>query len=422
MSPRGVNLRKEPIRLDEVVGLHRRTSLFSMRVYTKDVDMAKIPYSRVVNVTLTRKDAFPTRRGFGIPLFLTRVAIAGKVDATNRTKVYGSIDEVAADWATTSDFYKAAQLAFAQNPRPLQIKAGFYDDTPTGTNTAMTAAEFSEELDLIENFDGGWYWLCINSAARDKAYLDGLISWVEARRKIAILDSNDAGLKDKNNTTNIAARHKGTVERTAVFYHPDATIFPAFALAAKLGTFDFDNSGSAYTAKFKRLLGVGAANITSSDVQAVTGFVPALGQDETAGHLANTQIDIGGRDFVVEGSTLTANVFIDEVHATDWIIARTEEEALGLFLNNDRIPYDDSGMETLASAPRVVMTLADRAGLVASDLDGNGEYAPNYTVDVPSVFDVPESQRKARISPNIPVKFRYRGAVHFTTINYSMTF
>ena len=379
--------------------------------------MAKIPYSRVVNVTLTRTDAFPSRRGFGIPLFLTRVAKTGQVDATHRTKVYGSIEEVAADWETTDEFYIAATYAFAQNPRPLQIKVGYYDPA------TLTAAGIAAQLDIIEDADNGWYWLTIDKGLRDVAAVDGVISWAESRRKLAIIDSNDPLLRNPTNTTNVAARHKGTVERTAVFYHTDADIYGAFALAALLGTFNFDNSRSNYTAKFKRLRNVPPVDLASSAVQAITGFVPSLGQSETAGHMANTQIDIGDRDFVVEGSTLTPNVFIDEIHATDWIIARTEEEALGVYLNNQAIPFDDGGMELLASSARIVMGLADRAGLVAIDLDPEtSEYAPNYTVEVPSAFDVPASQRVARVAPNIPVTFRYRGAVHYSTINYTMNF
>ena len=139
--------------------------------------------------------------------------------------------------------------------------------------------------------------------------------------------------------------------------------------------------------------------------------------------MANTYVDIGGRDFVVEGQTLTANVFIDEIHATDWIIARTEEESLGILLNNARVPFTDQGMELLASAARTVMKQAARAGLVAEDLDPtSGTYEAAVVVTVPSVFDVPESQRKARIAPEIHVRFRYAGAVHYTTIRYQMTF
>lgn len=380
--------------------------------------MAKLPYSRVVSVTLSRNDAFPSRRGFGVPLFLTSVSKAGKLDATNRTRVYGSLEEVAADWATTDDFYKAANEAFAQSPRPLQVKAGFYDAT-----LATSAALLKTELDKTYDFDNDWYWLNTEVLLRDNVKIDGLIEWIEAKNKLAVIDSNDVGHEAQNNTTCVSARHKGTVERTAVFYHTSAAEWGGFALAASLGTRNFDEANSAYTAKFKRLRGVAPINKGSAAVQAITGFTPALGQSTTAGHCANTYVDIGGRDFVIEGSVLTPNVFIDEIHSTDWIIARTEEELLGILLNNDRVPFTDAGMEQLASAARTVMRQATRAGLVAQDLNPlTGLYEPAVIITVPSVFDVPESQRKARIAPAIQVRFRYAGAVHYSTINYQMTF
>ena len=156
---------------------------------------------------------------------------------------------------------------------------------------------------------------------------------------------------------------------------------------------------------------------------AVTGYTPGVGQSTTAGHCANTYIDIGSRNFTVEGSTLTPNVFLDEIHATDWIISRTEEEALGIKLNNPRIRMDDTGMQMLAGAVRTVMQQAWRAGIIANDLNPEtGEYEAAVQIDVPSVFDVPESQRKARVAPAIECRFRYAGAVHYTVVRYSMTF
>ena len=380
--------------------------------------MARLPYSRVVNVTMSRNDAFPSRRGFGVALFLTPAEKAGKLDASHRTRAYGSMEEVAVDWATSDEFYKAAELAFSQNPRPIQIKAGFVD-----IETASTASDLKGELDAIYDADQDWYWIGIDASMRDEDYLDGLIEWVQAKNKMAILDTNDPGHESQNNSTCISARHKNTVDRTATFYHTDPDEYAGFALAASLGTFNFDDANSAYTAKFKRLMSVSPVNIGSSAVQAVTGFVPQVGQSTNTGHMANTYVDIGGRNFVVEGSTLTPNVFIDEIHATDWIIARTEEEALGILLNNKRVPFTDAGMEQIASAARTVMQQATRAGLVAQDLNPlTGDYEPAVEITVPSVFDVPESQRKARIAPAISVRFRYAGAVHYTTIHYHMTF
>lgn len=380
--------------------------------------MATLPYSRVVNVNLSRNDAFPSRRGFGTVLFLTSQEVPGVLDATRRTKLYGSDDEVKVDFDSTDEAYKAALAAFSQNPRPTTFKVGFYD-----ASTGMTAADLQDELDAIYSYDQDWYFITIESQLRDSAELDGLISWTQAKPKLALLDSNDVNTEDPADTTSVAARNKGIFDRTGVFYHNVPAEYPAVALAAYMSTRIFDNANSAYTAKFKKLEGISNVNIDSSKLTAVTGFTPGLGQSLSAGHMANAHINIGGRLFAVEGSTLTPNVFLDEIHATDWIIARTEEEALGILLNNARVPFTDAGLQTIASAPRTVMQVASRAGLVADDLNPtSGAYEAAVVITVPSVFDVPESQRKARIAPAIQVRFRYAGAIHYVTINYQMTF
>lgn len=384
--------------------------------------MATIPYSRVVKVNLSRADNFPTRRGFGTQLILTHTAVTGQVDATKRTKLYASLAEVKADYPSNTSVYISALTAFSQDPRPARLKVG-YAATPTGSDDAAKKANFIASLDAILDYDQAWYMLTIDAALRDQPYLDGLVEWTEAQPKIAMLDSNDTSMLDPEDDTNIAARHKGTVERTAVFYHSDASEYLASSMAAYMSTRVFDDANSAYTLKFKKAPGINAVNIGSAAVTAITGFVEGTGQSESAGHCANTLIDIGDQNFLVEGSVLTQNVFVDEIHATDWIIARTEEEALAMYLNNARIPYTDQGMQQLASIPRSIMALGVRAGIVATDQNPQtGEYEPAFTVTVPSIFDVPESQRKARIAPAIEVNFRYAGAVHYTTINYTMTF
>jgi hypothetical protein len=380
--------------------------------------MATLPYNRVVNVTLTRNDNFPSRRGFGTQIILTTDDVAGEVDASHRTKLYASFDEVAEDWASSTDVYKAALSAFSQNPRPLQIKVGFVTDDDT-----MTATELQAELDLVYAADNDWYFITVDSTLRDVTAIDGLIEWVQAKNKLAIIDSNDVNTEAAGTSTSVAARNKGEFDRSAVFYHPDAAMYPAASVAAYMSTRNFDDAATAYTIKFKELPGISAVNLASAKITAITGFTPGTGQNEANGHIANTYIDIGGQNFVVEGSTLTQNVFLDEIHATDWIIARTEEESLAILLNNARVPFTDAGMETIASGARTVMQQATRAGIIAEDLDPvTGEYAPAVTITVPSVFDVTASQRKARIAPAISVNFRYAGAIHYTVINYFMNF
>lgn len=380
--------------------------------------MATLPYSRVVQVNLTREDNFPSRRGFGTQLIITTETVADEVDATNRTKAYGSIEEVATDWATTTSAYKAAASAFSQNPRPTLIKIGHVADDGT-----MTSTELQAQMDLLNAYDSDWYFLTIASNLRDVTATVGLLVWMESKHKLAIIDSNEDATEDPASTTqSLASANKGIYERSGVFYHTSAAAYPAASLAAYMQTRNFDDAESAYTAKFKGLPGVAPVNIGSAALTAVTGFTPGVGQSSSVGHLANTYIDIGGQNFVVEGSTLTQNVFLDEIHATDWIIARIEEEILGIKLNNARIPFTDVGMQVLAGGVRAVMQRATKAGLVAQDQDENGNYSPAVQITVPSVFSVSAAQRKARIAPAIAVRFRYSSAIHYTTVNIAMTF
>lgn len=386
--------------------------------------MAKLPISRIVNVTLTREDQYPTIQGFGVALLLQSKTIAGKLDASVRTIVYGSMDEVAVDFVSSDPFYIAAADAFAQNPRPLQIKAGWYSAANYASAADATAkkAVITAALDAIEDFDDGWYWVDVERALRDTPAADAVIDWCLPRRKQAYITSNDAGHEAVNNTTCISARYKGKTDRANVFYHTDATRYPGFAFAAKLGTFNFDEEGAAYTGKFKRILGLGSVNKGSAVVQAITGFVPALGQNTTAGHCANTYVDVKGTNLVVEGSTLTPNVFTDEVHAGDWLSARMEEEVFAALLNNKRIAMDPNGMRVLAGAAEAVMVRARRAGIVADYEDEDGDFVPAYTVTPGNVDAISAAQRKARVAPPVTVNFRYAGAVHYATVNISMRF
>ena len=384
--------------------------------------MTSIPTSRVVSVTVARNDNFPSQKGFGTILFLTRTSKSGIVDASNRTKLYASFDEVSDDWASTDDFYKQALSVFSRNPSPLQIKAGYYDAT------GLDAAALQSEMDTIQDSDNNWYFLVVDAALRDDAAVggsSGLMGWIQANKKLLILDSNDDETMDPADTTSVAAANKGVFDKTGVMFHPAslAAEYPGASLAAYMATRNFDLSGSAYTAKFKDMPGISPAPITSAQLTAITGYTAGIDQKTSVGHVANAYTTLAGRNILFEGSTLDPNVFLDEVHATDWIIARTEEAVLGRLFNNARVPYTQEGMEIIASAIREVMNSARRAGLIAADENPTtGEFEDAVQIDVPDVLAVPEAQRKNRVSPNFQVRFRYAGALHYVTVNYSMTF
>ena len=383
--------------------------------------MPTLPANRVVDVTLTKQDRFAIRRGFGVPLILTSdVDSSSPVDATTRTKVYGSMEEVAADWADTSEAYKAAQAMFSQNPRPLQVKIGFVDE---GTLATTPSPTITAELNAVYDYDRDWYWLTMTGEFRDLDILDDVITWAEAKPILFFMDSNDVLTEDPNDTTSVAARNKNDFTRSAIFYGRKTDEYPAAAAIARASRFNFDTRDSAYTLKFKGLRGITRANITSAEDQAITGFIPAIGLSAAAGHFANVYVDQGGIGMVKEGTMLDGG-FVDELHFADWLIARTEEELLSTLANAPgRIPYTNKGMAQLQAAVEGVCNRAVIAGAIAEvDDPETGELTPAYEIIQERVEDVPATQRRQRIAPPIDVRFRAAGAVHYSSVRYLMQF
>src|SRR5690606_33655205 len=136
---------------------------------------------------------------------------------------------------------------------------------------------------------------------------------------------------------------------------------------------------------------------------------------------ANTYVNIGGLDMVVEGN-VGSGAFIDEIHAGDWIVARTREALLSTLANNARIPYTNAGVAVLTNTIDGVMRRAFAAGIIASDTGDDGEYLPEYEISVDRVENIPPSQRRNRIAPDITVDFRYAGAFHYVTSRLIMRF
>lgn len=472
----------------------------------------RLPYSRVVDVSLTRQDRFATATGFSVALIVTPAAVTGQVDATHRTKVYGGLLEVAVDYASTTDTYKAAAAMFAQNPRPRQIKIGYRNP----------ANPITDELNLIYASDPDFFWLGHTAELRDTPAQRELADWAETKSVLSGLESGDADTETpaaiadssatvtmtiaapgvvtwtghglaadapvrftttgalatgltagatyyvRNPTTNTfevsataggasiattgsqSGTHTGTALRfggsiaeyieskgydhSFVFYTPSATEFPALALLAYSSGRDLDRgslraalrgdiaSGNAYTAKFKKLVGVTALNKSSAVVQAISGFVPGLGVDAAQGHRANAYVNVGGLDMVVEG-TVGSGAFIDEIHAGEWIVARTREALLSALAINARVPYTNKGMATLTAAVDGVMRRAVAAGIIAGDFTDDGSvFTPEYTIEHDRVENIPASQRRNRIAPDIKVNFRYAGAIHYASATFLMSF
>lgn len=389
----------------------------------------RLPYSRVFDVTVTREDKFPTPAGFNTAMLLTTTALAGKVDGTKRTKLYSTIEEVAADgWLTTSEAYKGASIFFSARVKPRALKVGYIDGA---------AEDITTELNSLWAADPDWYWGAHGPSLNDSTKQQAMAAWAESKTVMLGLDSNDVDTETGSSlaTASIAEKLESLkYDRSPVFYHTAPNAYLAMAAWGYAASRDLDranyalakrgimDSGQAYTLKFKELPGVAPIDRASAAVQAVSGFVPGVGLDPAQGHTANTYINIGGRNMLVEG-TVPSGTFIDVIHASDWLKARIQESALGFLANNARVPYDNRGMAAfLDGAIFPPLRRAFAAGIVAAREGDSGEFLPEYEVAVDDVANIPASQRAQRIAPDVKILLRYAGAIHWGSATITMKF
>jgi len=77
-----------------------------------------IAVSKVVNVKIQSSATFPQRKGFGI---LNIIGNSARLPVGNRIRSYSDMEGVSADFQSTDEEYKAAQVFFSQSPRPVTL-------------------------------------------------------------------------------------------------------------------------------------------------------------------------------------------------------------------------------------------------------------------------------------------------------------
>lgn len=118
--------------------------------------MADIPVSTIVNVTISTAPTFPSRAGFGT---LNIVGISTVIGVQERFRVYNDAAGVAADFSSSDEERKAADIHFAQDPNPsqliisrrivvataAQVRGG--GNSVLASLTAITDGQFSIDID-----------------------------------------------------------------------------------------------------------------------------------------------------------------------------------------------------------------------------------------------------------------------------------
>lgn len=333
--------------------------------------------NRYVDVTITRQTKAVSEKGFGTPLVL----------ATSKNlpyKVYTEIDQVASDFATTTEEYKLLSRMFGQNPRPAEI-AVFgvqYNGANGDPDTLVSALN-----DLIKTNNDFYYLVSVEQGDDEIA---ALAQWVSTQEKIYAASTSSETLYTMLN---------GLYDNVFLLVHDQPRQYPAEGLVALLAP---QVIGS-YTWTFKTIQGVAPAAYDDTKINDI--------------HSKNacTYIREGGVNITSRG-VATSGEYIDIVQATHFIKARMTEAVFRLLATQPKVPYTDAGIAMVVAEVDNVLKQAFRQGIIAEE---NGE--PLYTITVPKRAEIPANTRAQRILPDVEWTATIAGAVEKVEIRGVLT-
>lgn len=315
---------------------------------------------------------------------------------------YATIDEVGAYWAAADPVYKAAQIAFAQSPRPEKIYIAPITIAANGSDAESRLAPVLEH--------NSWYVLC--TAGVPSGAYSSIASVIESTERMFVYtDISTTATKDDG-----ARMVAGEFVRTAGIYGnttgetalsaDDVNNYINVAFVAKW----LNYSSGSETAAFKELNGLTPSTLKSSEMSNLEK------------KCLNYFIEVGNRKVSMNGMT-TSGEWMDIVRFRDWLKNDMQLRVCKLFLNNPKVPYTDSGIAMVQNQMLASLKAGQDAGGIAEDeFDENDQLIPGYTTSVPRASSISAAQKASRKLVDCKFTARLAGAIHHATIKGNLVY
>jgi hypothetical protein len=420
-----------------------------------------------VTVNVDRNTSAVTVAGYSLAMFL------GKHRGfTSRYKVYADIAEVGADFATTSDEYKAAQATFSQEPAvdafaigrqdttivtytPVVANSTTYSVTLNGTlfsfisDASATAAEIvtgliaainggsepvtaSGTTTLILTADVGGVPFSVKATTNLTPVYTTTESLTDALNAV-MLENNDwygltAYTHTKADQLEIAAFaqsarkfYKTSDEDTNIINQSESADTTSAAKAFKTNGYDragFIYGGNADT-QFPEAayLGVmfgyeaGSATMEFKKLSGVT--VDNLTATQiTNAKAKNTAVFIprGGQN-TIHSPTMGDGSFDDLIRDLDFAASDIQVSVYSALINSPKIPFTERGFAILEGAIRTSVLRSMNLGIFSDDV------GRSPVITMPKVTDISANDRALRKVTGIKVSAYMAGAIHEVVIN-----
>lgn len=365
--------------------------------------MAVLPIKDVV-INLTPRSV--VRSGFNLSMIIGDSKV---LNADNRVAVYTDMESMAnAGFTEDMPEYKAAQIYFSQKPNPGRVAIGFWDSSDETLAEAIAACRA---------FNLEW-WGCVPIGKTDASGQFVAVTadeLLEAALTIENATQNSVmicALSDLAFLGELKAKRYG---RTMGIFSADvnkAVAIMGYAMGANTGLAD-----SAYTLKFKKLIGVVADPLSEpqvSDAEAVS---------------ANVYVNRGATYDMFEQGTMADGTWFDEIVNLDMLSNDIQLSVMDILTKTTKIPQTEAGVATIINAILPNLDKAVETGFVAPgiwtapsfmEIEQGDAIEKGYQVMSESVDDQSEKDREARICPPIYIALKLAGAIHGVVIQLNV--
>lgn len=233
----------------------------------------------------------------------------------------------------------------------------------------------------------GWYGLLLDS--NSAAEIEVAATWCETNTAQLFVQSADWNIKDSGETDDIASDLQGAAfRRTAGIYHDEIGSWAATALMSQHLAYQ---PGIA-TMAHKTLIGPAPVGLTGGEKLAIEA------------KNWSTYTEVAGFGRVFEGKT-PAGEFVDIVRDIDFSTARIQEAVFGALSGNPKVPFTDTGIETIKAQVRSALMLCSSADHPIFDRE-------SIEVTAPTVAETQTADRANRLLRPVRYTARLQGAIH----------
>lgn len=357
-----------------------------------------LPLSDIVDIKVSVGPISTVRSSFNLGLIVGPSKIMKE-----RVKVYGKTVEMIADgWKGTEPEFLAAQLYFSQNPKPHKIAIGTWDKEKETAAQAMAACR-------EDNTE--WYIAYVCGASTEQIievakYIDS----ATPECTYAYTTKDEDVLNNKAGNLAETLKKLGIHRTIGQFSTTENAIVAIMGYAMGSNT---QTSGSAYTLKFKKELGVKPESLKSTQVTILKN------------NNCNAYINRGSVYDLFEDGVMADGTPFDEVLNLDILQNDIQTAVINALQTSSKIAQTDHGMNNLLNHIIGPLEKARKNGFIAEGVWNTAEVlsvktgdtlSRGYIILADSIDNQSQADREARKAPPVYVLAKLAGSIEYVSI------